>query len=132
MKEKTKMPFKKKLIISIIATIAVTAVMAFIRFWRGGWTIASVPTFMSDVFALAGACYLLAFVICIMARTTFFARVGYNAQKRSARKNKTMPKYKDFRQYMEQRPDPSIDIKIFWIPSAILFAISIIFVFFAL
>lgn len=130
MKEKTKPDFKKNLLISYLIGIGVLAVMAVLLLWKSGWAMYAWATFFSDTFALGGMCYVFVFVICLLSRTTFFARFGYRAQKREAKRNKTMPKYRTIQAYLEARPEPAFKASLLLIPGLTYFAIALILLIF--
>lgn len=128
MKEKTKPNFKKNLIISFLISIPVMALMFVLLIWRNDWALYYWVTLASDIFALTGCCYIVIYVFCLLARTTVFARFGYNAQKRQAKRNKTMPKYRTMQQYLEEREESNFDARLLWIPGASYFALAIVFI----
>lgn len=132
MKEKIKLKFSRNLVISYICGMIFIAVMAVILLWRDSWLIDSLPTLISDAFFIGAVCFILLFVICMASRAEVFGHVSYLAQKRSARKNKTLPKYRTYQDYMENRPRSGFDARLFWIPGLTFFAVAIIFTFFAI
>lgn len=122
--------FKRNLIISFLIGLGILIGWAIFLLYRNGWAILDAATFFSDDFALAGMCYIFAYAICLLSRTTFFARFGYFNQKRQAKRHKTMPKYKTMQQYLAARPEPSFDARLLWIPGAAFFAVALIFLIF--
>lgn len=130
MKEKTKPKFRRNLLISYIIGFAVLILMGVALVWKSGWVMYDTATFLSDVFSLGGVCYIVIYVICLLSRTTMFARFGYNAQKRQAKKNKTMPKYRTMQEYLEARPEPTFDTRLLWIPGVSYFAVAAVMLIF--
>ena len=130
MKEKTKPRFGRNLIISYAIGCGVLVIMGVLLVWRYDWVFYDWATYLSDIFSLGGVCYIIAYVLCLLSRTTVFARFGYRAQKRQAKRHKTMPKYRTIQAYLDARPEPTFDVRLFWIPGVTYFVIAVIFLIF--
>ena len=130
MKEKTKPNFRKNLLISYIIGVGVLILMAVLLVWRYDWQFYDPATYLSDIFSLGGVVYILLYALCLLSRTTMFARFGYHRQKRQAKREKTMPKYRTMQAYLDARPDPVFDTRLFWIPGVTYFIIAAIMLIF--
>ena len=130
MKEKTKPNFKRNLLISYIIGLGVLIIMGVLLVWRYDWVFYDTATYLSDIFSLGGVVYIVLYVLTLLSRTTMFARFGYNRQKRQAKRNKTMPRYRTMQAYLEARPEPTFDVRLFWIPGVTYFAVAAVLLIF--
>lgn len=129
--KKKKFPrFKRNLLISFLIGFGILFLWAMFLLHRNGWTIPHIATFLSDMFALAGACYIFVFVLCLLSRTTMFTRFGYLSQKAQAKRKKEKPQYRTMQDYLAARPEPSFDERLLWIPGTVYFALAFFFLYF--
>ena len=98
--------------------------------WRYDWVFYDTATYLSDIFSLGGVVYIVLYVLTLLSRTAMFARFGYNRQKRQAKRNKTMPRYRTMQAYLEARPEPTFDVRLFWIPGVTYFAVAAVLLIF--
>lgn len=126
MKEKLSRSVRKTLIWSVVIAAAVLVLMGVLLLWRYDFVMYDTVTFLSDVFTMGGLTYLLVFCIALLSRTSFFSRFGYLAEKRSARRHKSIPEHRTLQEYMEDRAQIGLDLRLLWIPGAVFFALAII------
>lgn len=132
MKIKFSPNFKKHLIVSYACSLGFAAVVALALAWRDSWTIGSITTYFCDIFFIASILLIFVYVLILLSRAGYFAQFGYFAHKREARKNKVEPKYKTYREYIDNRPKSNFDAKLILIPGLTFLVIAIIILFFAL
>lgn len=132
MKLKFSQNFKKHLIISYVCCTGFAGVVALALAWRDSWTISDVTTYFCDIFFIAAILLIFVYVLILLSRAGYFAQFGYFAHKREARKNNKVPKYRTYREYIDNRPKSNFDAKLILFPGLTFLVIAVIFMFFAI
>lgn len=118
--------FRRSIAISFLCGAGVLVLMGVLLLWRYDFVMYDTLTFLSDVFALGGLFFIIIFLIVLLSRTTFFARFGYLAQKRTAKRHKKTPEFRTLRDYMDARDDIHFDTRLLWIPGLSFFVIAVV------